>query len=252
MGSMRMFLALAVAGWIGFAAETSDAALAKKAGGSGLSGQLSSNKAIRKQQLICDPNEPTGGSTSVAYQPGIVSLSGLIFGPGYTGTGVVEVAGDGGNFLQPINQFLVSPAGPETGYAQVFFSEPNIITLAAVVAPLHGQLTPPTGYLTVDKGGPVAVDTHAFFFNYLATVPDRTIATYTVYADTGRRSSGNTPDFMNGFDPQTGAFRVGPGEIAPVTVRGSLNAVPLPPAVLAGGVMLLGMAVVGTKRRRTA
>src|SRR2546423_14087625 len=43
-------------------------ALARAAGGSGYSGTLSTNTAIRQQQLICDPAEPAAGSTSVQYE----------------------------------------------------------------------------------------------------------------------------------------------------------------------------------------
>src|SRR5688500_7341906 len=69
-------------------------ALAAAAGGSGYSGQLSSNAAIRKQQLTCDPDEPQRGSTSVLYDAARVTLTGAFAGPGYNNAnfgGFVEV-----------------------------------------------------------------------------------------------------------------------------------------------------------------
>ena len=58
-------------------------ALSTAAGGSGYSGTLSTNAATRQQQLICDPNEPHQGSTSVSYDPTLVTLAGFQAGPGY-------------------------------------------------------------------------------------------------------------------------------------------------------------------------
>jgi hypothetical protein len=250
MRGTRTLIVCAVVGWIGLAADVSEAALAKKLGGSGFSGHLSSNKAIRKQQLICDPDEPTDGSTSVQYDPNIVSLSGLIFGPGYTGRAVVEVRNGEALQLQDVNSFLKSPAGIQTGYAQIFYTDGTqggggvqVQRLAAAAPPLHGQLTQPKNYLTVDDKGPLGVDTNALFFNYLRTVPDSAVAVYTIYADAGGRPSGNSADFLTGVDPRTGVYTVGAGEIAPVTVRGSLNAVPLPAAAVTGGLTLAGLAL---------
>jgi hypothetical protein len=250
MRGTRTLIVCAVVGWIGLAADVSEAALAKKLGGSGFSGHLSSNKAIRKQQLICDPDEPTDGSTSVQYDPNIVSLSGLILGPGYTGRAVVEVQSGGSFRLQDLNSFLKAPAGTQTGYAQIFYTDGS--QAGGGPAPLHGQLTQPARYLTVDDKGPLGVDTNALFFNYLRTVPDSTVATYTIYADAGGRPSGNSADFLTGVDPRTGVFTVGPGEIAPVTVRGSLNAVPLPAAAVTGGLTLAGLAIALRFRRVAA
>src|SRR5689334_5300757 len=58
-------------------------AIAKMNGGSGLSGTLSSNPTIRQQQLICDPDPPDVGSTSVLYNPAVSLLAGVGNGPGY-------------------------------------------------------------------------------------------------------------------------------------------------------------------------
>src|SRR5437868_5765820 len=81
-------------------------AMAKAAGGSGYSANLSKNAVIRQQQLICDPAEPVQGSTSVQYEADKVTLSAFAYGPGYGPlgnlTGVVEVEKDGKRSLQNI------------------------------------------------------------------------------------------------------------------------------------------------------
>jgi hypothetical protein len=248
MRGYRLFIVCAVAGWIGLSAEVSQAALAKRAGGSGLSGQLSSNKAIRRQQLIADPFEPDAGSTSVQYDPKTVHLSNITGGPGFTISSSVEVRDSTGKtFLQDFGAFVETPGGIETGYVQVRF------TFDPAMETARGQINPPSGYFTVDQKGGNGIDTHAFIFNYLSTVPDSKVAVYRVFADLGNTHSGNSRDFLSGTDAN-GSFTVDAADISGVTVRGSLNvnAVPLPPAVLAGGLMLAGVFGFEMVRRRRA
>src|SRR3954451_18079547 len=93
-------------------------ALAKAAGGSGYSANLSKNSVIRQQQLICDPNEPRQGSTSVQYEADKVTVRGFAYGPGYgplgNQTALVEVQqADGKRLLQNVNAFFDAPAGKE-------------------------------------------------------------------------------------------------------------------------------------------
>jgi len=247
MRGLRALIVCTLLGVIGFAADASHAALAKKLGGSGLSGKLSSNKAIRKQQLIADPNDPDSGSESLHYNPNIVTVSGVNFGPGYTGSVMVEIDNDGVRQLQDLTAFMRNPLGVETGYLQVSFNTPVVSGLP----PSHGQIAVANGYKTVDSGGPKAVDTHALFFDYLSTVPDSAVAVYTLYADQGGRASGNRSDFLAGHD-STGSYTVGPDGIAPITVRGSLNAVPIPPAAYVGGLTLIGLFVAMKLRRPAA
>lgn len=246
MSKMRFLIVLAMVGVIGFSAQQSDGALAAAAGGSGLSGKLAKNKAIRKQQLIADPDEPTSGSISVSYNPGIVTLSGLMFGPGYTGSGVVEIDNGDGVSLVDINGYIAKPFGAETGYVQVFFSEPT--QNPSFIPPAHGEMAVAPGYTTIDSDGPVAVDTHGLFFDYL-DIPDSTVAEYTIFASSGNRPSGNQADFLRGMN-ETGAYTIQHGDIASATVRGSLDTVPLPPAALVGGMTMLGTVVIGRIRRR--
>ncbi|QOV91620.1 hypothetical protein [Humisphaera borealis] len=254
MRSIRSVVVLAIVGCLGLSVQTAEGALAQAAGGSGLSGTLSKNKAIRKQQLIADPTEPVYGSISVTYDPNVVSISGLLFGPGYNGFAQVELSGDG-TFLTDLNDYLAEPFGTQTGYVQVTFFEPGVIGFgpsAGAGPSTHGQITPPVGYTTTAVAGPAAVDTHALFFDYLPTVPDNTIARYTIFADPGTRNSGNEADFLN-----DGTTEIPANQIAPASVSGSLDspalsAVPVPPAVWMGGITMLGSLLYGKLRRRVA
>ncbi|MDB5296833.1 MAG: hypothetical protein JWO31_2816 [Phycisphaerales bacterium] len=259
MSGIRSFVIVAVVGWLGFAADVSQGALAKKAGGSGLSGTLSSNKAIRKQQLICDPDEPTGGSISVQYDPEVVGVSGFSFGPNYTGTAFVQLNfGDGSGFV-PLTRYLAqdgSDLGFETGFIQVLFNEPTATTTAVKAAALlpHGQIPVAEGYTTIDTDGPAAVDTHSLTFNYLAGVADSTVAAYKIYAAEEGEYGNPNPDYLTGLDENGVPYTLSPSDIAWAKVSGSLNAnaVPLPPAALLGGLTMAGMIATRKLRRRTA
>ncbi len=206
----RCALLLAViAGSVGIFAEPSPAGLAQLFGGSGYSGNLSKNRAIRHQQLICDPSgAPISGSTSVKYDPCVVSLSGLEFGPGYTGQGFVEEEKRCDNktrfFLQNINSFLECPKGKQTGYVQVTYS----------LEGKAGTMTPEQGFTTEASNGVAGVDTHSLMFTYLPDVPDTTVAKYTIYADTGTRPSGNKTDSLSGISPSGAKFTLGPSQLS--------------------------------------
>ena len=273
MNPRRLSVAVAF-GLVGILSGVSFGALAKAQGGSGYSGQLSSNKAIRKQQLICDPattggsdaaasktgplaqGAPRRGSTSVSYDPSIVHLSGVQLGTGYAGSGLVEVAvaGTARTRLQDLLSFLRKPSGRETGYAQLFYHHG---TLAAGVSfPKDnlfgpkgepGQMSVARGYTTFDKAGVKGFDTHDFFFDYRAGVPDKAVAEYTMFAAKGGRPSGNKPDSLTGV--QNGReFTLGPGQLSSATVRASL--IPLPPAAWAGSATLAGAGLLAALRRR--
>ncbi|HEX8913421.1 MAG TPA: hypothetical protein VF796_13755 [Humisphaera sp.] len=180
-------------------------ALAKAAGGSGYSANLSSNLAIRQQQLICDPDEPKQGSTSVLYDASKVTVAGLIPGPGYDNLGfigLIEVRlANGNTILQPYSSFRVAPNGTETGYAQVVYK----LTGTA------GQLSPPTGFETIEHVGAYGVDTHAFFFSLRPGVDPKTEVRYKVYAEVGNAHSNNRPD---GLTTLTGQ-ELGPADLSP-------------------------------------
>jgi hypothetical protein len=249
MCKVRAFAAIVAVGLVGVLCDSSSAALARAAGGSGYSGQLSSNRAIRKQQLACDPDDPISGSTSTLYNPAMVTLSNLFFGPGYTGRGVVEVDTGDGRVLQDIRTFLVDPSGSETGYAQVFYSQQGQEVPGGNPSPAGapGQIPVPAGFFVNDTDGVKGVDTHGFEFTYL-DVPDTTVAEYRIFAaEQGERGSGNSEDFLVGRRDDGSTFRLGPNDLSSAVVRGNL--IPLPPAVFAGGATLVGV-FAAMKRRK--
>ena len=201
------------------------------------SGTLSSNATIRQQQLICDPPEPVRGSTSVAYEPDKVSLIGFAYGPGYVPltvndrdtTGYVEVEQGGERFLQDLPDFLLQPAGRETGYVQVLYS----------LLDQAGQITPSGTVLDEDPGlgdPGEGVDTHQFTFRELDSALGP--ATYHIYGDDGSR--GAAADFLTGLDDAGAPFTVTSAGIHDATVTA-----PEP-----SGLFVLGLGTLGLLARR--
>jgi hypothetical protein len=82
-------------------------------------------------------------------------------------------------------------------------------------------------------------------FTYKAGVSNKAVAEYDLFADTGTHDNAadSVTGRVNGQD-----FTLGPGQLAPVTVRASL--VPLPPAVYAGSATLAAAGLLSLARRR--
>lgn len=250
MGANRFLIAPIVVATAAVFPAVASAALSKAAGGSGYSGTLSSKPAVRQQQLICDPVEPIRGSTSVLYQPELVTLDGFQYGPGYGPlnglTAVVEVQVGQLTRLQNLTSFLDNPEGDETGYVQVYY---ELIGSA-------GQIAPDGTVLDEDPGPGLpgeGVDTHAFQFTErdfrlqggelsAQGIFPVVIATYTIYADEGNRPSGNRMDFLTGRDDAGELFTLTPRQLASATVTS-----PEP-----SGMVLVALAGVGLLRRRRA
>jgi hypothetical protein len=246
-----------------FVDSSSQAALSRQGGGAGYSGTLSRNRAIRKQQLICDPatgggsslvpqvvnpqpGAPVAGSTSVTYDPSIVHLSGFLDGPSYGGSGVVAVDTGEGIVLEDIALYVEMPFGKEVGYVQWNYERPLTGGTPA------GQLTPPAGYTIEDNAGVSGFDTHALFFDYLAGVSDNAVAAYKIFAAKEGQFYGNTGDFLSGTDADGNSFTLGPDQLLSATVRGSLGgaiSTPLPPAAPLAAATLAGFALIGGGRR---
>ena len=176
-----------------------DASLARKLGKpiSAYSASLfgkTNLSSIQLQTLTCDPDEPLAGSTSVQYDPSMVSVIGYGRGPGYVtnpepfssgfGVEIVDPASPNGKSVIDMNRFFASQIRPiETGYLRAYFE-------------VSGEGVSQTGKLTNDpsfvanhadytflgSNGPAGVDTHFFEFTYLTntTAP----ATYRVFAET--------------------------------------------------------------------
>ena len=253
------------------------AALAGRLGRARYSGTLSSNRAIRKQQLIVDPENIIGGSASTFYDPSLVSLVGfstdvpflidnasigITVDNGLT-RGVMPVAafltarglppatlGNDGQFagLSPLDVDPV-PASPmrETGFIQFGFDLNPVFLL-----PDAARIKPPPGYVVVDEAGPTeGEDTHALLFDFIGP-PDR-VAEYTVFADDGTRTGSRDFLLPRGPDGRPGEV-IRFDEIDPVTVRGALDpdarpppGVPLPPAALLGAFGLVGAWISGRR-----
>jgi hypothetical protein len=267
-GFRRLLGVLALGLLVGWPA-VSSAALAQQSGGSGYSGKLSRNAAIRKQQLICDPTAadsgaPVLGSTSVSYDPNMVDLVNVQLGTGYAGSGFVEVKNGGKTFLQDITSFLKGQAGVETGFVQLFYHQQNTSPGGAALRPAvvpgpdnlfgppgqPGQMAVLPGYSVADQDGVAGFDTHSFTFVYKKTIPDTQVASYDIFANPDVRPSGAAPDSMTGMNSSGELFTLGPSELASAHV--SANLVPLPTALWAGSSMLAAVVIALTARRSFA
>jgi hypothetical protein len=201
-------------------------ALSKAAGGSGYSGTLSTNPATRQQQLICDPNEPKAGSTSVLYDASLVTINHAEAGPGYRNDFfqvfvevepvIIEGPPQGEPELVPLAVFQQNrQTMEETGYIQVKYQ----LTGEA------GQLEP-VGDIN-DEAGVDGVDTHELFFDplggiillrqeatFLAAAADEPVYTYTIYAAHAGEHGNNQEDFLLTTDN----IRIGPDQLSPAVV----------------------------------
>ena len=250
---IRRFVGVAALGLLMAWPAVSSAALAQLSGGSGYSANLSRNKALRKQQLICDPTSPgapLSGSTSVSYDPNMVDLVGVQLGTGYAGSGFVEVRKGSTRFLQDLTSFLKGQAGIETGYAQLFFHQYSVAGEGDnLFGPKGnpGQMAVAPGYSVADTDGVAGFDTHSFTFVYKTTIPDTQVASYDIFANPQNRPSGAGPDSMTGMRSTGGTFTLGPSELSPAHV--SANLVPLPSAMWVGSSMLAAVLIAMTARR---
>lgn len=247
-----------------------DGALAALTGGSGYSGTLSSNRAIRKQQLICDPTDASKGSTSTNYDPTIVSIDSVYNEDGYfidsahsyvgvstatsflhaqapltRATGAANAAAS-----PPPNQQLVTldeffnpqptTVYIQSGYLQITWTHPGDIGEGYQV---FGTAPDFTGYNLQQHDGVTGTNTHGMIFAYGA-VPDDTVATYTNYAAPGGIpiADGGTslPDALYDVD---GTFVPGPYITATVSA-------PLPEPAGLALIALPALAVLARRRRQ--
>lgn len=200
--------------------------------------------ARQTQTLTADPEGPLYGATSVAYDPGVVSVTGFGFGPAYvrsfltpkefpSGASVeldfsnvpsldrpADITG-GGNAaitdMVDLTQYLSGsfhPAVRETGYLQLFYGKDEVGS--------PGKYTPP-GETPIASNAPIpgGVDTHYFTFEYNVGIPDSIPASYRVFDDFGTRASGNRTDYMASGDFGNPDITL-PGEIVDAVVSGTI------------------------------
>jgi len=245
------------------------AALASQLGRKRYTARLASNKALRKQQLIVDPEGILGGSASVLYDTRVVRLVGVMDPGDFEVTaglvGVVPSTGGLSTTLLDLNAFLASGGGAlpdpdprnlavdepqyrEQGYVQIFFDRRDSILpgdVSALAAEKSASVIPNLpGYATVAEDGETGInDTHALMFEYLPGVPDDFRAAYRIFATPPRAQT--VPDSLTlADDPENpvpytelGSAAV-VGGLAGFDVRPEPMPVPIPPAALIGGVGL--------------
>ncbi|QOV88736.1 hypothetical protein [Humisphaera borealis] len=216
--------------------------------------RLSSNKVVRRQQLIIDPEGILGGSASVAYDPSLVTLVSAI-DPGdfmITG-GLVGIRSETGGLaidLIPIDSFLGITSGTPTGvpfredgFVQIFFDRRDVPSSLGSPSPGAGGgsvIANLPGYITVAEDGKTSInDTHALVFEYKQGVPASAQAAYTVYATPPRDKT--VPDEIIPEDDPTRPIpytQLGNARVSGSLVYDDPKAVPLPSMALATGLTL--------------
>jgi hypothetical protein len=265
---------------IGFSlAQPADASLARKLGrpisdySASLFGKTNLT-SLQTQTLTSDPDQPLAGSTSADYIPGMVSVTGFGFGPGYermtdspfpSGFGV-EIFQDGspnGKVMVDLSIYLDSEStAAQTGYLRVFFQiGPDGVASTGKLTNDPTFLAHHPGYLNLDNDGPsdpaeTDVDTHYYDFTYREMDPGP--ATYNVFASDADKHYILGPDGYQQLDTDFVVTQDAPNEqihpggavpFGSASVSGT--AVPEPSAglvVLAGAGMIAG----GARRRRCA
>lgn len=246
-----------------------DAALAAGIGRKRYTARLSSNKALRKQQLIVDPEGILGGSASVQYDPRYVRLVDVLAPADFEITGgFVGIMPNLGGLTQsliPLDAFFAAersrelddPLGvtedadegvAEIGYVQIFFGRRDALGLRAADFVPGGNSVIPNlpDYVTVAEDGETGIaDTHALLFEYLPGVPEAQRAAYRIFAS-GPRAQTVPDSIIPEEDPENPI----PFEnIRSASVAGSLvydelaprpepTPVPLPPAAAVAGLGL--------------
>jgi hypothetical protein len=259
----RFLVLAALATAVAFGPECYGALATAASGTKRFTARLSANRALRKQQLIVDPEGILGGSVSVSYNTRLVRLVGVIDPANYEVTGgligVIPSFGGLSQDLIPLDEFFnstsslrppdgVAPSPTtdpyrELGYVQIFFDRRD--EDVALRAPSGGSvINNLPGYVTVGEDGETGVtDTHALLFEYLPGAANQDLAGYTVFATAPREKT--VSDFLILEDDPGNPVPY--TELRPARVIGSLMydeprpgtpAVPLPPALAIGGSLL--------------
>ena len=230
--------------------------------------RLSSNKVLRKQQLIVDPVGIIGGSASVAYDTSVVRLVEVLDPAEFEITsglvGIVPRVGGLSIDLVPLDTFfgtasrtpaatpLAAEPFREQGFVQIFFDRrdtSSALRASPLASPDDNSTIPNLpGYTTVAEDGETGInDTHTLVFEYLPGVPNNIRAAYTVYATPPRALT--VPDqIIPESDPEN---PIPYTELGTAQLFGTLeydeprpgHPVPLPAAWAAGAILIASMAV---------
>jgi hypothetical protein len=197
--------------------ELSAVGLGALAGRPGNSGTLYANPVLKKQQLICDPEAPDSGSSSITYDPTKSTITEFEYGPGYgplNGTSALIAVQSGGSTAQlvPIDTYFINrPSFKELGFVQVKYGfVPGAVGTGlaalegeaqpAAVDP-RGRITPQQGFFLVDRDpgvtGTQGVDTYDIVFDPAGNTPPTTVVTYKIFgAGPNFNGFGNAADFI--------------------------------------------------------
>ena len=231
--------------------------------------RLSSNKVLRKQQLIVDPVGILSGSASVAYDTSVVRLVEVLDPAEFEITsglvGIVPRVGGLSIDLVPLDTFFgtasLTPAAAaplaggtfrEQGFVQIFFDRrdtSSALRASPLASPDDSSVIPNLpGYTTVAEDGETGInDTHTLVFEYLPGVPNNIRAAYTVYA-TPPRALTVSDQIIPESDPEN---PIPYTELGTAQLFGTLeydeprpgHPVPLPAAGAAGAILIASMAV---------
>jgi hypothetical protein len=245
-----------------FAEPAGEAALAKALGRPRYTARLSSNPAIRRQQLIVDPEDIAAGSVSLSYDPSVVHLADVLDPASFQVTGgFVSVRRfAAADTLIPLSIYLTGGGAAEersigeheVGYVQIFFNQRAAAGLRGAAAGVSAIPNLP-GYQTVDEDGPTGIsDTHALIFDYLAPVASGLTADYSIFASPPLH--GTVADSLTSLDSPTQTIPY--TDIGGAFVSGSLlvaggpspQPVPLPAAAWSGSVLLIVLGIVWRRR----
>jgi hypothetical protein len=204
----------------------------------GYSANLSSNKALKQQQLLCDPDGVTAGSTSTEYSPSLSSINDV---SAYTGFGITGVYID---VYDPTDDDDIDVV---TAYAGPPIADVNVAG-SGILTSLEqsGEVQVFWQALPDDTVKPATPSddtfTHTLTFDYLPE--DET--TYAWYMNIGDPNGPNGTDYLQGYiDDELTTYYA---NTYPGGFGSSYNSAPLVPEPASLGLLALG--AVGLLRRR--
>jgi hypothetical protein len=168
----------------------------------GYSANLSSNKSIKQQQLLCDPAFATEGSTSTLYYPSISSLNNVQADSGFEITGVyVEVYTFNGESVGTESLQVYNGDGGGTTEVDATSALADEAQVGLMQVYWQTTLTGDAHSVTLDDDSGDE-DTDTLTFDYLS--PDESV--FASYTNFGDANGLNGPDSYQGFDENGNFF----------------------------------------------